>query len=148
MSGKNKVNIFDALNRLTAGDFEWFLSLDDEQVKGLPPYVLMLWVQGAQENTEYHTILTNLYVNSFVFGLGKHPRLSYLLLCVANNLGRTRFDWLVKKAKKPKAIDIIMRYYCYSEPEARQVVRFFDDEGIRQMGQELGLEAKEMKKLW
>jgi len=95
-----KVDLFKALKAMNNQDFDFFLNLSEEEVKDLSPYVLMLWVKGAQENQEIHTILTNSFVNPFVFSLGtQHTTLIYLLLCVANG----GYDQTKYQFKKPNA---------------------------------------------
>lgn len=119
------------LNRMNSGDFEYFQKLTPEEMKELPaPYVLMMFARGAEENNHYHTMLTNIYVNSKVFSLYRHQKLLYLLLTEANSLGDDTRYRFVKDEKETAGKDVkaVQWYLQCSEVEASMYVRLFISE--------------------
>ena len=107
------MNIQHVLSRVTAGDYDFFLNMTEEEVKELSPYVLTLWLRGANENRDAHVLLTDAVVNSKLFSLSRHPKLLYLLCCYANSgMGRTRYSFINdKKETTGNKHKVVMREF-------------------------------------
>ena len=132
-----KVDIFKALNKMNHQDYWWFLNLDEEEVKSLSPYVLMLWSKGAKENRPYHIIFTNQFVNPFVFHFNDHPKLLYCLLCVANGgIDQTKYEFKKpQKAEKQQYVNTLIQE-GYGSHEARDLVELIPEDELNWMADE------------
>lgn len=129
------MNIQHVLSRINSGDYDFFLSMTEEEVKELSPYVLTLWLRGAQENRAEHTIMTDMFVNTKLFTLHRHPKLLYLLACYANSdMDNTRYSFVPdKKEGKAKVTKLVMREFNCSESAAIMYEKFLDDADIKSL---------------
>ncbi len=129
------MNIQHVLSRVTAGDCDFFLNMTEEEVKELSPYVLTLWLRGANENRDAHVLLTDAVVNSKLFSLSRHPKLLYLLCCYANSgMGRTRYSFINdKKETTGNKHKVVMREFQCSEAVAKMYLNFLDGDDIKQL---------------
>lgn len=143
-----EIKIFDVLKEINRGNTGYIDKLSSEELKSIKPYVLMLWIKGAQDNPDAHTILTNLMVNSYIFSLGNHPKLLFKLLCVANGgYDNTKFYWKHKKKSSSNFRETVIEdYYDYNSKEAKDAVLCLSDETIQEIAQELGYDDKDIKK--
>lgn len=129
------MNIQHVLSRVNAGDYDFFLNMTEEEVKELSPYVLALWLRGAQNNRPEHVIMTDMILNTKIFTLGRFPKLLYLLACYANcDMGDTRYYFVNdKKEGKPKRTKLIMREFQCNESAARMYEKFLSDDDIKEL---------------
>lgn len=114
-------DIFAYLNAMNRGDFGYVDRMSDEEVKGLSPFVLLMWCNGATKDRPIHTILTNVYCNDMVFPLSKHPRLLLKLFISANcEIGDCRYKFKKSiSSEKSAEIKMIANHYQCSYTEAR-----------------------------
>lgn len=129
------MNIHHVLSRVNAGDFDFFLKMTDDEVKELSPYVLALWLRGANDNRAEHTIMTNEFMNTKLFTLSKHPKLLYLLACYANSgMGNTRYSFIGdKKEGKPKRTKLVMREFQCTENSAKLYEKLLTEEDFKEL---------------
>lgn len=124
--------------------------LSDEELKSVSPYVLQMWAKGADNNLDDRITLTNEFANPYMFSLGDHPKLLFRLLCYSNGFGvDTRFHF--KKKNKINSRNFItktlMKYYEYDERHAIDVIPLLSKDDIMTIGEELGYEKDDIKKL-
>jgi len=129
------MNIQNVLQKINKGDYKFFLDLTEEEVKELPPYVLGLWLRGAEYNHAEHTIMTEMYFNRNLFHLHRHPKLLYCL-AVAGNCGMDNTRYQFKKDQKEdgsKDIKLIMREFTCNEGTAKMYKNFLDENDIKEL---------------
>ena len=123
---------FDAMNR---GDFSYVDKMDDDEVKGLSPFVLLMWVSGATSNQPIHVMMTDAYCSVMVFKLSKHPRLLLKLFIAANEgIGNTRYKF--KKTtitREPKQLRMVCAYYQCGLAEAKQYINLLSQDDIKEL---------------
>jgi hypothetical protein len=125
-------DLFGFLNSAVKGDFAAVDRMSDDEVKKMPPVVLLMWCHGARSNTEARVVLTNTYCNPYVFKLYKHPRLLLKLFVQANSaMGDTRFSFVKSVTKEESALNrqIALHYDC-SLREAKQIKNMLSDDDI------------------
>lgn len=129
------MNIHYVLGRITAGDYDFFIDMTEEELKEISPYVICLWLRGANENRWAHTIMTDVYVNSKLFELHKHPKLLFMLACHANEgIDETRYSFKKDvKETETSTIKLIMREFQCNETAARMYQNFLDADDIKQL---------------
>lgn len=133
MAEKFKADIFAFFRAMNDGNFRYVDDMTDEEVKGLSPYVLLMWLNGAQSNEEAHIILTDMICNRYVFKLAKHPRLLLKLFISANcGIGNTRYKFTkyVDNDNTQVANDVAI-YYKIGLHEARDMLKFLTDKELK-----------------
>lgn len=145
---KSAVDIFKVLGHITDGDIDWIDNLDETTLKDFKPYVVQLWLRGAQQNRKYHLILTNEIVNPYVFSLGHtHPRLLYKLMCAANGFS----DGCRYKFSKPstqglsRTTELFNEVYNYSKNKALEAIDTLSDKQVVDLACRIGYDDKEVK---
>jgi len=128
-------DLFKFLNKMNEGDLSYVDSLSDDEAKALSPYVIMMWINGASKNVEYRVILTDLYVNQYIFSLNKHPRLLLKLFVAANEgLGSCRYTFQKTLNKNNKHIyRMIANHYKVSYDEAKDYHRLLSESDIEEL---------------
>lgn len=131
---KYKVDLFEALNKINIGDIDWFDNLTEEEVKSLSPYIMLLWIKGAQKNNLAHIIMTNEYSNPFIFNLDKnHRKLLYKLLCYSNNFNdKTRYNFR-KSDKKQININAISWYYQENREKSKEIFHLLSEKDMSEI---------------
>lgn len=136
---KFKVNLFNIFKHITSNNTNYFNSLTEDEKKELSPYVMQRWMIGASDNSYMHIILTNSYLNPYVFSLCGHDVLLFKLCTVANGgYGHTRF-----KFQKPSRTKIsfelrtIMQYYNCNHDEAKGIVKLLSHEDIQDIKEQI-----------
>lgn len=145
-----KVDIFKILKDISYNRMSAIDKLSDEELKSVSPYVIQMWVKGADNNMNVRMPLTNDYVNQFIFTLSDHPRLLLKLLCCANGFEiDTRFKFNKKKKRKSMnfVIQTVMKYYGHNETHATDILPLLFNDDILSIGEDLGYEKDDMKKL-
>ena len=66
---EKKVDIFKLFGKMNSEDYAWVMALTDDELKTVSVYVLLMWIHGVDRNESAHLILTNQYVNQYVFHL-------------------------------------------------------------------------------
>lgn len=135
MTKKKKLDIAEPLNAVNRGDTSWFASLeeDERKRKSLSPYVLFYFMKGAKQHRPAHTILTNEFVNTYLFNLQNHPLLLYKLIVAANaGIGKDHYQFSKPPHKKlTEAERSIASYYQCSMTEARDIMELLTTEEIK-----------------
>jgi len=145
-----KVDIFKLLSGMASNKMDALDDLTEAELKSVSPYVLQMWVKGADNNLENRLVLTNEFANQYMFSLGDHPKLLYRLLCYSNGFGQdTRFYFPKKKKTSSHnfTLKTLMKYYSYDERHASDIIPLLTAEDILTIGEELGYEKDDMKKL-
>lgn len=145
-----KVDIYKLLNGIANNKLDTLDKLSEEELKSVSPYVLQMWIKGADNNLNNRLVLTNEFANQYMFGLSDHPKLLYRLLCYANDFGQdTRFYFQKKKKRNSNNFKLktIMKYFNYDENHASDIIPLLSIEDILTIGEELGYDKDEMKKL-
>ena len=129
------MNIHHVLNRINEEDYDFFLNMTDEEVKDLSPYVLALWLRGANNNRWAHTLLTDQYLNRNLFTLNRFPRLLYCLACYANgNIDDTRYSFHKdQKEHKSNHLKLVCREYSCNESAASMYIKLLSDDDIKEL---------------
>jgi len=145
-----KVDIFKLLNGIASNKMDALDNLSEEELKTVSPYVLQMWIKGADNNLENRLVLTNEFANQYMFPLGDHPKLLYRLLCYSNDFDEeTKFYYQKKKKIKTHnfTLKTLMKYYGYDERHASDIIPLLSAEDILSIGEELGYEKEDVKKL-
>ena len=143
---KYSLDIFSALDSLTAGDLSWYDKLPAEQKKEAAPLIIMRWLSGTSDPAQIVRI--NTAVNPYIFSLGADKALLFKLLAAATTKSRKRYSWLKYPGAKNDTLSkqIIKEYFGCSTRE----VEFFrpqDDNDLIVMAEELGWDQLQIKKL-
>lgn len=139
---KYKINIYEALKKMNQQDICWFEHLTVEEQASLHPYVLLLWVKGAQKNYYVHMLLTNEYVNPFVFSLDQnHRQLLYKLICYANGLDDYSKYYFQKKDQQKKDQKIISYFYNVNKYKANDILTLISQEELEELRELYGQET-------
>lgn len=82
-------DLFAALDAIDKKDYGYYDRLTDEQKKKFIPYMMLHWVSSIKKQGElskYYVIATNEFanVNMFNENIQRHPKLQWLMLCVAS----------------------------------------------------------------
>lgn len=125
-------DLFGFFNRMNAGDFESVDKLEEDDLKAISPYVMLMWCHGAQSNTAEHVILTDTYCNEYVFSLQKHPKLLLKCFVHANSgMGNTRYKFTKSVSKEETVLNrIIARHYECSLSQAKEIRGMITDNDV------------------
>lgn len=128
-------DLFAFMKAMNNGDFSFVDNMTDEEVKKISPYVLLMWVAGAQSNESIHLAVTNAFVNPYVFSLNKHPRLLLKLFISANcDIGNTRYKFIKSGAsEKSTVIKQIADYYGLTYSQARDIMQLLSEENLAEL---------------
>ena len=144
-----KIDIFEVLNNISLNNTTYIDKFSDEDLKSLSMYVVQLWIKGATTDRSTRNLLTNEYVNQYVFSLSKHPKLLYKLLCAANGFGKKAFFKFEKKKtiSKKNTIELLVKAYDMSFKDASNSLSLFTVKDIEEICDTIGLEKDESKKI-
>jgi len=145
----HKLNIFSILNGISQGDMNLVDELSPEELKELSPYVLQMWIKGADSNLDARMVLTNDFVNKYIFSLADHKKLLYKLLCVANGYGDNPYYSFKKKTQQTTSnlIKLLMDYYKVNQQHAQDSLQLLSIDDILEIAESLGYEKKDIKQL-
>jgi hypothetical protein len=123
---------FDAINR---EDFSYVDRMSDEDVKKISPYVLLMWMNGSVDNNDIHCILTDMYVNPYVFSLSKHPRLLLKLFISANGgIDNTRYKFKKSVTKEQtNVIKMIAEHYDCNYNHAKDIKELLSEDDLKEL---------------
>lgn len=126
-------DIFKFFDRMNAGDLDYVDNISDEEVKGLSPFVISMWLSGAKQNNVEHVLLTDNHCNDYIFSLGKHPRL-LLKIFMATNHGISTRGYKFEKcigARETNQLKSICRAYQCGIEEARSYLKLLDKDDLK-----------------
>jgi len=145
-----KVDIFKLLGDIASGKMSSIDGLSEDELKTVSPYVLQMWIKGANNYLDSRIHLTNAWVNPYIFSLQNHPKLLFKLLAYANDLNtEVRFSFKKRKPVKSNnfTVQTLMKYYKENESHAADLIPLLSIENIMDIGGQLGYEKDELKKL-
>lgn len=142
------LDIFQVLDRVNARDYSAFKNWNEGEQKALQPYVAMKWMLGTDNK---RTLLRlNSRANQYMFSLGNHKQLLYMLLCACTNGKSQRHSWIKtagKPSTMPTTLDVVQEFYKYSERHAKQVLPMLTKDEVLDMAQWLGRQSEELTKI-
>lgn len=130
--------LFQFLDAVDAGNFDFVDNLSDDEVKEIQPYVALGWLHGSKVGRVEHVLLTDTYVNLNMFNLGRHPRL-ILQTMIASNCGLTNggsrnYSYVRSNgAKKTKEILAVAKFYDVTASEAEAYVRILGPDEVKEI---------------
>ena len=129
------VDIFHLFGKMNTADYDWVMNLSDEELKSVSVYVLLMWVCGVDRDQATHLILTNQYVNHYVFHLQRHSRLLLLLMFVCNGeMGNPRYQFRKSVTKQEtKSIKAIAKFYDCTYDDAKGYLELHSPEEVKEM---------------
>lgn len=144
MVEKTKVDLYNFLAKINAGDVTFLNSLSAEDKKSLAPVVVMQWLTGT--NDKQQIVLMNHLVNPLVFKLYKHQDLLFKLMMASCTKPPKRFAWIKtnKVSKHPLSTEVISQYYKCSTREAEAYYPILSKDDILEMWDALGNNDKEL----
>lgn len=143
---KRLLDIFEVLSNIDNKNVDYYDNLSDEQKKAFAPIVIAQWMCCSK--SEIQTILTNEFVNKYIYSLYKHPELLYKLMTCCSMGVRQFYKW--NKVEKqtsnfPKSIELIKKCMSYSTKQAIAVLPLISSEEIILMAYDFGYQQNEIK---
>lgn len=124
-------DVFHYLGMIERSDYKAFAEMNADTIKAVPPFTLLLWLQGASKNRDVMVYTSN-FSNCNFFSFSKHPILQYMML-VANAggipQGRVKF-------RKPnmggenKTIKAISEHFLVSFDVAKMYLEDLDQDEV------------------
>lgn len=132
---EKKVDIFELFRKMNNEDYEWVMSMSEEDLKTVSVYVLLMWIHGVDRNQSTHLILTNSYVNQYVFHLGHHSRLLLLLMFVTNGgMGSPRYQFKKSVSKQEtKSVKAVAEFYKCTYDDAKGYLEILSPDEVKEM---------------
>lgn len=145
----HQVDIFSILNDISQGDTSFIDSFSEEELKSISPYVIQLWIKGADSNLDARMVLTNELVNKYIFSLADHKKLLLKLLCAANGFGGHPYYQFKKKktSSVSNLLKLLMEYYNINQTHATDALQLLSVNDITEIAESLGYDNKDIKKL-
>ena len=145
-----KVNIIDFLNRIDAGDLDYYTTLTDEEKKSISLVVVGRWLSCTKNLKQI--VSYNALVNPFMYKFaGKHNELLYNLMVTASSGTKKNYRWVGRKKRentKPVSCKVISQYYGISTSAASGYVgQTFKLADILKCADDLGYDDAEQKKI-
>lgn len=144
---KNKLNIFEALNKISTKDAHYYARLSVEHQKAFQPYVIQRWLSGTKDSGQI--VFLNEVVNPYVFSLYEHKHLLYQLSTVCTDGTPKKYNWIKphKASKNPLTIEVVCQYFCYGVKEAKDLIPILSKQQIIDYGEQLGYDKEKITKL-
>ena len=146
---KSKLDIFKLLRSISRGDKDFIDSLTEEELKDFSPYVVNMWLSNPADLINERTLYTNAMVNPHIFGLAKHKKLLYKLMCISQGFGDTRYTFPKKMAGSTmkSSVDLIMEWYKVRKEVAELYLKSLVKTDIIEMAEQLGYDKDVTKKV-
>lgn len=133
-----KGDIFRYFKAINDDDYAYIDRASKEgELDSISPFVVLMWMNGAEENQHIHNILTSMYASQYVFSLSKHSVLLHKLMVASNSLGDdTRYKF--RKANTTttggtKEHQWIAEHYNCSIREAKEIAEILSKEEIKEL---------------
>lgn len=138
----DKLDIFDMLANVDAGNISYLSEISPEQNKNLSPFIAMRWASGTSSKSQI--LKLNAFVNPFAFQLSSHKTLLFNLMLASSDGKQKSYKW-VKRASnggsKPTSVQLISRYYSCSLNRAREYLNMITVDDILDIATSLGEDA-------
>ena len=147
MAKEYKVDIFKLMHSISNGDMDIIDSYSEDELKTISPYVISMWMKGADNNVDLRSILMNDYLNKYMFSLGNHKKLLFKLLCISNNIDpNTRYSFKNKlKKTASKLTKLVAQFHNCSDKHADDIINFLTEDDVIDIASRLGHDKKEVK---
>ena len=145
---KSKLDIFKVLGEISKGNLSFIDLLSDEESKDFSPYVVLMWLYGAEDMRDQRVVLTNQLVNRILFRT-KNDKLIYKLMAIAQGFGHTRYKFIKtgEQFELPFSRKVVMDYYDVNQSVAELYLNVLERTDIIRMMEELGYDQKDYKTL-
>ncbi len=147
MSTTKKLNIFQVLGSLGKKNPKFYHKLSEDEKKSLHPLVVMRWMSGTADAAQ--VVLTNEFVNPYVFPLHQHKELLINLISASASGDGGKCNWLKVKGKKipklPNLASVVRDFYGYNNRDAINAIPLLDDEDILDMAMQLGRQPDDIR---
>lgn len=113
------MNLFDTLENIDKGEYQYFKKLSDIELKSIPAFLLLKWL--SHTNDPNKLLRLNLSPNKNIFNLYKHPTIVYNTLVACGSGNKEFYKWKKKSKKissKPITTQLLMEYYNISNDTA------------------------------
>ena len=147
MASKNyKLDIFKTMDRITKGDMGHWDNLTEDEQKGFQPFLIQHWLVGVKDDTQMW--MMNMFVNPYVFSLGKHKKLLYNLMC-ASTFDKSKRTFIKRKSstKFPKTLEIVKVYLGEPKRKCLEYMKMYSNDDILDMADELSYQKSEISEL-
>jgi len=126
-------DLFGFFDKVADGDYGYVNNMSDDEVKNLPPFVLLMW-EGQNDNI-IRNIITDQYCNDYVFSLSKHPRLLLKLFVAAGEgLGHTKYQFVKSVTNQESTIyKLIAKHFNCGYSEAKDIHKLLSKEDIKEL---------------
>lgn len=119
-------DIFDIMKREMKGDYNYFLSLSDEEIKKIPPFVVMKWLANPENISKQDQMMNLLFINNCIntnVWRSKDNRLT--LLSMIRNIpfrrhtyiGRKKVEAVKQSTAEKKKAQLRAKYPQYTDTE-------------------------------
>lgn len=145
---ERKLDLFDALNKLSRKDRDYYNTLSESEKKEFLPLIIMRWMSGTKDANQVY--LLNEVANPFIFNLHKHKELLADLLVVGASGSGQRYTWLKKcknSSNAPLTSLVIKETYSYTQSQANDALLLLSDDAIISMAEKLGRQSDEIAKI-
>jgi len=141
-----RLDVFDVLKRIGLQDVDYYNSLSAHDKKQFVPFLILQWLGCS--NHQLQTVLTNEYINKYVFSLYDHPELLYYLMLSSSGGPNLRYKW-VKRPKQvssyPISVQVVCESYECSKKRAMEHMDLLQSDDIVAFAQALGYQADQIK---
>lgn len=144
----DKVDVFQFLSKVDAGDLDYWENLTDEEKKSIPLVVFMRWFSGTKNPIQIESV--NSLLNPFVYSFGtKHKGLLYRLMLVASSGTAKRYSWIGKKkiGSKSASTEVLSKFYGLSKDRANSYLNIFTLDEVLECAGLLGYDDADIKKI-
>lgn len=145
----DKIDMFDLLKHVDAGDFDYFPSMTEEQQKSVSFFMANRWMSCTKNKKQL--LAVNAIVNPLVFSFGtKHKDLLYKLMLIASSGTEKHYKWVGKKKKNqayPMSSQIVSEYYGISTNKAVGYIGLLTMDDVLACATSLGYDDASIKKI-
>lgn len=149
---KAQIPLKDMVSAIDRNDFGFYSRLSDDLKKEFSPWIMMRYASSATGTEAYHYLLmVNDIVNVDFSLLKKHPDLQWKLLAVCGIGHNTYHPFLrpASKRKKGKLEAFLTKQYpTLNKDEIELLVSINDEDEIKKLARDTGMEDKEIKDLF
>lgn len=152
----DKLSIKDETAAIDMGARDLWDNFTDDQKKQISFFLLNRYASSIKtsdrEAQELAVFKTNEYFNKHYFGLTKHPKLLWYLLCMTGNEDKKIYfhEWIgfKKKSDDNKILKVLEQMFPdMKSDELELLASITDKKEIKEYAKELGMTDEEIKKI-